>query len=547
MKGISVNEGIAVGKALLLEKRTIEIEEYKVSNIEEEKIFYRKALTEAAAKIEAVMETIKKENGIDSEEYQLMEAHQMMILDDEMSDRTEALIEQEHISAGAAVNKVIDYYKAMFESMDSEYMRARAADCEDIRLRIIDAMNAGGDNQLQEANEIDGKYILVAEELFPSEVLSLNKKSILGIITEKGSLTSHVAILSRILGVPAIMGILDVEKKIHTGDEVLLNGITGECIISPTEQQKKEFKHLVDEQAKQDKILTELKGKPAISKNGRPIKLMANIGSPEDVEYAINNDAEGIGLFRTEFLFMDRNTMPDEEEQYLAYKKVSQAFPGKEVIIRTLDAGGDKNIEYLNIPHEENPFLGSRAIRVCLDRKDIFKTQLRALLRANEAGNISIMLPMICNEEELKKSKELLNEAAVELENEGNCHEHLHDIRLGIMIETPAAAIISDRLGENSDFFSIGTNDLTQYTLAVDRMNNGVAHIYDTKHPAVKELIKMTIENGHKCGIPVGVCGEAGRDPEMVEFLLDNGIDEISMSPASILKVKSVILGSKPL
>ena len=423
----------------------------------------------------------------------------------------------------------------MFESMEDEYLSARAADCVDIRNRILESIQYGGARKEKKSFDADGNIILVAKELLPSNMLSLDKQLICGIITEKGSRTSHISILARNMNIPAIMG-ADVEgSQIKTGDDVIVNGNTGEYTVRPSKAEMDECLLMIENQKEDAKKLKEYIGKPAVTLNGKSVDLLANIGTPDDIKPALDNDAEGIGLFRTEFLFMDRDEMPGEDEQDEAYKKVSQAFEDGEVIIRTLDAGGDKNIEYLDIPEESNPFLGYRAIRLCLDRPDLFKIQLRALLRANTLGNIKIMIPMICNIDELKQAKQLLSEAEAELKAEGKECAGAEETKVGIMVETPAAAVISDELAKIADFFSIGTNDLIQYTLAA------VAYLYDMYHPAILRLIKTTIENGHKAGIPVGVCGEAGSDPGMIKFLMENDIDEISMSPGNILKAKAII------
>lgn len=542
MKGISVSEGIALGKALLIEEKIININKEKVPDSRQEKELFHKALSAVASDMEDEMNTISsRENGEDSDEYLLLEAHMMMASDEEVIERIEELIDEESISASWAVDRVFEEYRAMFESMDDEYLSARAADCMDIKNRILTSIQDGGARKQKREAFADGDIVLVAKELFPSDMLSLDKSLICGIITEKGSRTSHISILARNMNIPAIMG-ADIDgSMIKTGDEIIVNGDAGEYTVAPSAEEKESCREMIVRQREQMERLRENMGKPAETLKGKRVELLANIGTPDDIKPALDNDAEGIGLFRTEFLFMDRDQMPSEDEQYEAYRKVAESFKNGEVIIRTLDAGGDKNIGYLDIPKESNPFLGYRAIRLCLDRPELFKTQLRALLRANTLGNIKIMIPMICNADELRAAKTLLAEAEAELKAEGIEAASAADTRVGIMVETPAAAVISDELAKEADFFSIGTNDLIQYTLAADRMNQDVAYLYDMYHPAVLRLIRMTIENGHKAGIPVGVCGEAGSDPDMIRFLMENDIDELSMSPGKILKAKAII------
>lgn len=542
MKGISVSEGIALGKALLIEEKIININKEKVPDSRQEKELFHKALSAVASDMEDEMKTIaSRENGEDSDEYLLLEAHMMMASDEEVIERIEELIDEESISASWAVDRVFEEYRAMFESMDDEYLSARAADCMDIKNRILTSIQDGGARKQKREAFADGDIVLVAKELFPSDMLSLDKSLICGIITEKGSRTSHISILARNMNIPAIMG-ADIDgSMIKTGDEIIVNGDAGEYTVAPSAEEKESCREMIAKQCEQMERLRENMGKPAETLKGKRVELLANIGTPDDIKPALDNDAEGIGLFRTEFLFMDRDQMPSEDEQYEAYRKVAESFKNGEVIIRTLDAGGDKNIGYLDIPKESNPFLGYRAIRLCLDRPELFKTQLRALLRANTLGNIKIMIPMICNADELRAAKTLLAEAEAELKAEGIEAASAADTKVGIMVETPAAAVISDELAKEADFFSIGTNDLIQYTLAADRMNQDVAYLYDMYHPAVLRLIRMTIENGHKAGIPVGVCGEAGSDPDMIRFLMENDIDELSMSPGKILKAKAII------
>lgn len=543
MKGISAgNSSVAFGSALLVKEKQLRIDTGKIQDLDQEIKKLRKALERAAETIRQEKKGLEAEEGAAEESYELLEAHEMMLLDEEARQKMEAFIRQNQAAASLAADQVFQEYQEMFDAMEDEYLKARAADCVDVKTRILEALQASGKTESFTAEKVSGgSFVLVAKELFPSALLSMDRGSVCGLLTETGSKTSHIAILARSMGIPAIISGENSLGQIQQGDEIILDGETGEYVACPSEKEKAIYEKKAKQQQEETLSLQKMMGQESVTQSGRKVKLLANIGSPDDIVAAKINDAEGIGLFRTEFLFMDRPQMPDEEEQYKTYKAAADAFAGKEVIIRTLDAGGDKNIAYFNIPKEENPFLGYRAIRLCLGRKAMFKTQLRALLRANETGNIKIMLPLICKVEELQEAKQLLRQAAEELKAQDLLPAGAEKTAMGIMIETPAAVLISDQLAKEADFFSIGTNDLIQYTLAADRTNESVANLYDPYHPAIQRMIQMTIENGHRNGIPVGLCGEAGSDAQMLRFLLDQQIDEISMSPISILRSRAAV------
>ncbi len=542
MKGISAgSSSVAFGSALLVKEKELRIETGKARDIEGEIEKLRRALRQAAETIQQEKQRLEDAGGA-AEAYELLEAHEMMLLDEEARHKMEAFIHQNQATASLAADQVFEAYKAMFEAMEDDYLKARAADCADVKKRLLKAMLPEDESKASMLGKAQtGPFVLVAKELLPSALLSTDRGSISGLLTEKGSKTSHIAILARGMGIPAIISARNITEQIEQGDEIILDGGTGSYMIGPSEEEKAHYEKQIKKQQEERLALKKMMGKETVTQSGRKVRLLANIGSLDDISDVKKHDAEGIGLFRTEFLFMDRQQIPGEEEQYKAYKAVADAFLGKEVIIRTLDAGGDKNISYFNIPKEDNPFLGYRAIRLCLEREEMFKIQLRALLRANETGNIKIMLPLICRIEELQTAKKWLEEAAQELKAQGLLPAGAEKTAVGIMIETPAAVMISDQLAKEANFFSIGTNDLVQYTLAADRTNESVADLYDPHHPAIRRMIQMTIENGHKNGIPVGLCGEAGSDARMLRFLVEQQIDEISMSPGSILKSRAIV------
>lgn len=534
MKGIAASKGIAVGKAYPVGDTPVIIkgDKQKYDPAAEINSFYD-AKNLAANAIAEAMAILAP----DSPEAELLSAHEMMLLDEELSDRIVSLIKEKTCSASYAVDLVMEEYARMFEEMDDEYLRARAADCRDIKNQLLSAL--AGENALASLDIPDGA-IVVAMDLLASQLLSFPKQRLSGLVIGKGSTSSHVAILARGWGIPVVVGAHDAVSFIRENDRIILDGGSGEILINPSLEEEKLWTNRIKEQEARRAELLKLISISTVTKGGRHIPLLANVGNMTDIDAAVENGAEGIGLFRTEFLYMDLESPPSEAEQYEIYLRASQAFPGKPVIIRTLDAGGDKGIDYLNVPSEENPFLGYRAIRLCLGRPELFKTQLRAILRASVLGNVKIMFPMIASADELRKAKELLNEVKNELRSAGTGFDE--SIQVGIMVETPSAAIISDLLADEADFFSIGTNDLTQYTMAADRTNPAVQYLSDPFAPAVLRLIKTTIENAHKNKIHAGLCGEAGASPEMIRYLLEYGIDDISMAPASILEARDFII-----
>ena len=536
MKGIAVCQGIGIGKVYVFIETKFEIDKYFVTDIVAETLIFLEAREKASEQITA----IASGDELDNEESQLLAAHEMMLMDDELKNKILIEINDKKHCSQWATEDVFEEYILMFENMENDYMKERANDCRDIKHRLLGILMGVEDNN--QVNIPEGS-IIVANNLLPSHIINLKKNNIGGIVTSEGSITSHLAILSKIIGIPTVLGVKNILDYVDNTTTVIVDGIKGEIIIEPSNKSIAEYSDRKKSYEEKVHKLKELVGQESKTKSGKIIKLFANIGSPEDVEFAIENDAEGIGLLRTELMFMNRNTMPTENEQFKAYVSIADAFIGKPVVIRTLDIGGDKNLSYLNIEKEMNPFLGYRAIRYCLGNKDIFKTQLKAIIRANIHGNVNVLFPMICTVDEIRMSKELLQEAIDELkESMVLPHEFL---RIGIMIETPAAAITSDILAKEVDFFSIGTNDLVQYTMAADRMNPNVSYLYNPENIAVIRLIEMTIKNAQKEGIDVGICGEAGSYGPLLDRIIDLGVNEISMSADSILNVRSIVRDHK--
>ncbi len=536
MKGIGASPGIAIGKVIVKKDPKIELEEKKIKDVQAEIQKLKDNLIKSQNEIKIIYEKTKKNIG--EEEAKVFAAHMMILEDPEMCGQIEAKIEEDQVNAEWAVKEVAEMFIEMFKSMDNEYMRERAADIKDVTGRVI--RNLLGVKIIDLSN-LEEEAIVVAEDLTPSDTAQMDKVKVLGFVTKIGGRTAHSAIMARTLGIPAVVGIGQEFESIKSGDNLVFDGKEGIVFVNPEEEvlnkfreKKKEFEELTE------KLKTFI-GKESKTKDGIKVELSANIGTPNDVDSIVKNDGEGIGLYRTEFLYMDRERFPTEEEQFEAYKIVAQRMEGKPVVIRTLDIGGDKDLPYMDFPQEMNPFLGYRAIRLCLDRKDIFKTQLRALLRASAYGNIKIMFPMISSIEELRQAKKVLEEVRIELRKEEVCFNE--GMEVGMMVEVPAVAIMSDVFAKEVDFFSIGTNDLIQYTTAVDRGNKDIAHLYNQFHPALLRLIKIVIDNGHREGIWVGMCGEVAGDPKMIPLLIGMGLDEFSMSPASILKARWIISG----
>ena len=534
-KGTGASPGIALGKALVIEHSELVIEKKTIENIDKEIQKLESAVKVSKEELTKVKEKALAELG--EHEAEIFEAHLLVLEDPELIGSAISKIRDEKVNADYALNEIKEMFVAMFESMDNEYMRERAADIKDVTNRVLRHILG---IKVVDLAELDEEVVLIAHDLTPSDTATMNKNMVLGFLTDIGGRTSHTAIMARTLEIAAVVGLNDITKKVKDGDYTVFNGDTGEVIVNPDEETKAKYASLKEEFEEYRKSLELLKGQASITTDGRHVELAGNIGSPNDVEGLIKNDAEGVGLYRTEFLYMDKeDSFPTEEEQYEAYKAVLEGMNNKPIVIRTLDIGGDKELPYFEMEAEMNPFLGYRAIRLCLDRKDIFKTQLRALYRASVHGKLRIMFPMISSLEELLDAKEVIKEVLKELDAENIAYSN--DVEVGMMIEIPSAAVISDVLAKHVDFFSIGTNDLIQYTCAVDRMNQKISHLYNQFNPAVLRLIKMVIDNAHKEGKWVGMCGESAGDQRMIPILLGFGLDEFSMSPISILPARKLI------
>lgn len=538
-KGIGASPGIALGKALVVEHSELVIEKRNIEDVEAEVAKLQKAVEISTEELTKVKE--KAFNELGEHEAEIFEAHLLVLADPELVDSAISKIRDEKVNADFALNEIKEMFVGMFESMDNEYMRERAADIKDVTNRVLRHILGV---KVVDLAGLDEEVVLIAHDLTPSDTATMNKKMVLGFLTDIGGRTSHTAIMARTLEIAAVVGLNNITKTVKDGDFIVFNGDTGEVIVNPDEETKAKYAKLKSDFEDYRESLELLKGKPSVTLDGRHVELAGNIGSPNDVEGLIKNDAEGVGLYRTEFLYMDKeDAFPTEEEQYEAYKAVLKGMNGKPIVIRTLDIGGDKELPYFEMEPEMNPFLGYRAIRLCLDRTDIFKTQLRALYRASVHGKLRIMFPMISSLEELLSAKGVIKEVLAELDNEGIAYAK--DVEVGMMIEIPSSAIITDILAKHVDFLSIGTNDLIQYTCAVDRMNQKISHLYNQFNPAVLRLIKMTIDNAHKEGKWVGMCGESAGDQRMIPILLGFGLDEFSMSPISILAARKLITSVK--
>lgn len=537
-KGIGASPGVALGKALVVEHSELVIEKKSIDNVEAEIAKLEDAVAVSKEELVKVKEKASEESG--AEEAEIFEAHLLVLEDPELIGSAIDKIKTESVNAEYALNEIKEMFVSMFESMDNEYMKERAADIKDVTNRILRHILG---IKVVDLSALSEEVVLIAHDLTPSDTATMNKKMVLGFLTDIGGRTSHTAIMSRTLEIAAIVGLNDITSKVKDGDFVVFNGDTGEVIVNPDEETINKYTELKAKYEDERKALQLLKGKPSVTLDGKHVELAGNIGTPNDIEGLIKNDAEGVGLYRTEFLYMDRDSFPTEEIQYEAYKAVLEGMDGKPIVIRTLDIGGDKELSYLSMEPEMNPFLGYRAIRLCLDRKDIFKTQLRALYRASVHGRLRIMFPMISSLEELLQAKEVVKEVLAELDSEGVAYAK--DVEIGMMIEVPSAAVISDVLAKHVDFFSIGTNDLIQYTCAVDRMNQKISYLYNQFNPAVLRLIKTVIDNAHKEGKWAGMCGESAGDQKMIPILLGMGLDEFSMSPISILPARKLITSVK--
>ena len=528
--GKSIFKGIAIGKILFYQKGEQPVKRVKIEDTAEQIKRYEDARAKAAEQLQGLYEKALKEVG--EANAAVFEVHQMMLEDDDYIDSVVNIIETQQVNAEFAVATTGDNFAKMFAEMEDDYFKARAADVKDISERMVNILSGN-----ESGGAIgDEPVIVVAEDLAPSETVQMDKEKLLAFVTRLGSANSHTAILARTMNIPALIEV-DIKEE-WNGKMAVVDGYTGTFYIDPDEETLKKMQEKKEEDIKARELLQELKGKEDITVDGKHIKLYANIGGVKDVTSVLANDAAGIGLFRSEFLYLEADNYPDEEAQFQAYKTVAENMAGKKVIVRTLDIGADKQVDYFNLDHEENPAMGYRAIRICLDRRDIFRTQLRALLRASAYGNIGIMYPMIISVDEVKEIKKIVESIKAELTEKGI---EYGEVEQGIMIETPAAVMISDLLAEEVDFFSIGTNDLTQYTLAIDRQNSKLDNIYDSHHPAVLRMIQKTIENGHKAGCWVGICGELGADMTLTETFLKMGIDELSVSPTFVLPIRKLI------
>lgn len=528
--GKSIFKGIAIGKILFYQKGEQPVKRVKIEDTAEQIKRYEDARAKAAEQLQGLYEKALKEVG--EANAAVFEVHQMMLEDDDYIDSVVNIIETQQVNAEFAVATTGDNFAKMFAEMEDDYFKARAADVKDISERMVNILSGN-----ESGGAIgDEPVIVVAEDLAPSETVQMDKEKLLAFVTRLGSANSHTAILARTMNIPALIEV-DIKEE-WNGKMAVVDGYTGTFYIDPDEDILKKMQEKKEEDIKARELLQELKGKEDVTVDGKHIKLYANIGGVKDVASVLANDAAGIGLFRSEFLYLEADNYPNEEAQFQAYKTVAENMAGKKVIVRTLDIGADKQVDYFNLDHEENPAMGYRAIRICLDRRDIFRTQLRALLRASAYGNIGIMYPMIISVDEVKEIKKIVESIKAELTEKGI---EYGKVEQGIMIETPAAVMISDLLAEEVDFFSIGTNDLTQYTLAIDRQNSKLDNIYDAHHPAVLRMIQQTIENGHKAGCWVGICGELGADMTLTETFLKMGIDELSVSPTFVLPIRKLI------
>ncbi|MCD3195630.1 phosphoenolpyruvate--protein phosphotransferase [Clostridium botulinum C] len=533
IKGTGVCPGIAIAKALILKEEELIVEKKSITDIESEKIKFNSALLKSREDLQKIHDNVLKDIGKDKAE--IFQAHLMILNDPELINPTISKIET-GLNAEFAFQEVTTQMIQIFESIEDEYLKERAADVRDVSKRVLTYLLG---KEVTDVSILPEEVILVAEDLTPSVTASMDKSKVKGFLTNIGGKTSHTSIMAKTLEIPAIVGLKDITERVKNGDILAFNGKTGEIIINPNLQELDRYKEEKINFENYKKEIKELIGKKSTTKDGKTVELAGNIGTPNDIDGLLVNDAEGVGLFRTEFLYMNRNEIPSEDEQYEAYKKVLEAMNNKPVIIRTLDIGGDKEVPYMHLPKESNPFLGYRAIRLCLDRKDLFITQLRALLRASIHGKLRIMFPMISSLEELLKAKHILNETKEDLIKEGI--KVSDNIEVGMMIEVPSAAIISDILAKHVDFFSIGTNDLIQYTTAVDRINEKISYLYTPMNPAVLRLIKLVIDNAHKAGIWAGMCGEVAGDERLIPVLLGMGLDEFSMSAISILPARRLI------
>ena len=533
LEGKSVFGGVAIGKIQFYKRNEITIKRTRVEDVEAEVERFQNAKAKTLELLKGLYEKALEDVG--EANAMIFEAHQLMLEDPDYVESIENIIRTQDVNAEYAIGATADNFAAIFEAMDDAYMQGRAADVRDVSERLLQALSS----QNETVMVMDEPVIIAADDLVPSETVQLDKEKVLSFVTMYGSANSHTAILARTMNIPAVIGLGEALKEEYDGKVAIVDGVDGKVYIDPDEETMASMQKKQKKDQEQKELLNQLKGKENVTKSGQKVNVYANIGNLADVGAVLKNDAGGIGLFRSEFLYLESDTYPTEEQQFAVYKKVAETMAGKKVIIRTLDIGADKQVDYFKLDKEDNPALGYRAIRICLTRPEIFKTQLRALYRASAYGQISIMFPMIISVAEVKKIKEIVEEVKAELRTEGAAFRA--DVELGIMIETPAAVMVSRELAKEVDFFSVGTNDLTQYTLAIDRQNQKLEDFYDSHHPAVLAMIRMAAESAHAEGKWIGICGELGADVTLTETFLKMGIDELSVAPGMVLKVRQKI------
>ena len=533
LEGKSVFGGVAIGKIQFYKRNEITIKRTRVEDVEAEVSRFQNAKTKTLELLKGLYEKALEDVG--EANAMIFEAHQLMLEDPDYVESIENIIRTQEVNAEYAIGATADNFAAIFEAMDDAYMQGRAADVRDVSERLLQALSSQKENSM----EMTEPVIIAADDLVPSETVQLDKEKVLSFVTMYGSANSHTAILARTMNIPAVIGLGEALKEEFDGKMAIVDGVDGKVYIDPDEETLTVMQKKQQKDQEQKELLNQLKGKENVTKSGQKVNVYANIGNLADVGAVLKNDAGGIGLFRSEFLYLESDTYPTEEQQFAVYKQVAETMAGKKVIIRTLDIGADKQVDYFNLDKEDNPALGYRAIRICLTRPEIFKTQLRALYRASAYGQISIMFPMIISVAEVKKIKEIVEEVKAELRKEGAAFRE--DVELGIMIETPAAVMVSRELAKEVDFFSVGTNDLTQYTLAIDRQNQKLEDFYDSHHPAVLAMIRMAAESAHAEGKWIGICGELGADVTLTETFLKMGIDELSVAPGMVLRVRHKI------
>lgn len=533
LEGKSVFGGIAIGKIQFYKRNEITIKRTRVEDVEAEVERFQNAKAKTLELLKGLYEKALEDVG--EANAMIFEAHQLMLEDPDYVESIENIIRTQDVNAEYAIGATADNFAAIFEAMDDAYMQGRAADVRDVSERLLQALSSQNENVMV----MDEPVIIAADDLVPSETVQLDKDKVLSFVTMYGSANSHTAILARTMNIPAVIGLGEALKEEYDGKIAIVDGVDGKVYIDPDEETMASMQEKQKKDQEQKELLNQLKGKENVTKSGQKVNVYANIGNLADVGAVLKNDAGGIGLFRSEFLYLESDTYPTEEQQFAVYKKVAETMAGKKVIIRTLDIGADKQVDYFKLDKEDNPALGYRAIRICLTRPEIFKTQLRALYRASAYGQISIMFPMIISVAEVKKIKDIVEEVKAELRAEGAVFRE--DVELGIMIETPAAVMVSRELAKEVDFFSVGTNDLTQYTLAIDRQNQKLEDFYDSHHPAVLAMIRMAAESAHAEGKWIGICGELGADVTLTETFLKMGIDELSVAPGMVLKVRQKI------